>query len=279
MPKTVCVANMREGVGKTTLSVNLAWCAVLRGSKTLVVDLDPQADASAYLMGAQSYLKHIDFQGLTVYDIFEESSPDRDPHRANPSAMTVICRQVAIPWGAKKAIHVIPSQPELSYTLNDPGQKAELLSTFLKIEAAKYDLIIIDTPPMYSMATEAAYLASDYVLIPVKPEHRSSIGFNLLKYSISSFKENHTDHQLDVVGIVLMNVDESLPAYNITRSETVDWARGEGYPLLDQQVHFSRAYFKEEAEGGQIFGKSYSRWDVATEFKSLGTKVLTTIGL
>ena len=79
MYKGLCVINMKGGVGKTTVAVNLALDAADRGLTTLVVDLDPQFNASVYLMGERAYQSHLRSGGLTVFDIFEQHSPLRDP--------------------------------------------------------------------------------------------------------------------------------------------------------------------------------------------------------
>jgi len=279
MPKNICVINMKGGVGKTTLAVNLAWYGALRGYRSLVVDLDPQFNASVYLMGPRSYRNYIQGGGLSTFDIFEEHSPARDPQRPKPSAVTAIYTQLSRPWGATNDIHLIPSQLELAYTLKNPGQKAHLLATFLQREASDYDLIVVDPPPTDSMATEAAYLACNYVVVPVKPEYLSSVGFPLLQRSVSAFKQSYPGHQLDVVGVVLMNVDESQPEYAKARTDTVNWAQSAGYPFLDIQIHFSRSYLKGARYGNPIFQTSYARWHVAEEFKHLAHEVLTRIGL
>lgn len=279
MPKTVCVINMKGGVGKTTLAVNLAWYSALRGHKTLVVDLDPQFNASVYLMGPTPYLDWIKSKGLTTFDIFEESSPARDPQLPKVSKSTAIYQNVTKPWGATGVIHVIPSRLELAYTLKNPGQKAHLLSTFLQNEASDYELVVVDPPPTDSMATEAAYLASNYVLVPVKPEYLSSVGFPLLDRSIYSFKQGYPSHQLEVVGVVLMNVDLLQPEYQKAKDDIKNWAESKGYLLFDDEIHFSRSYLKGARFGNPIFKTNYARWYVAEEFKKLAAGVLSRIGL
>src|ERR1700732_5492031 len=76
MPVSVSLINMKGGVGKTTLAFNLAWFASYkRKKKVLVVDLDPQANASQYLMGARNYLAHIRSNKGTIVDILEQFTP------------------------------------------------------------------------------------------------------------------------------------------------------------------------------------------------------------
>lgn len=279
MQKSLCVLNMKGGVGKTTLAVNLAWYCARKKLKALVVDLDPQFNASAYLMGPTPYLDYIKSKGLTSFDIFEEFSPARDPQLPKVSKSTTIYQKLPKTWGGPGIIHVIPSRLELAYTLKNPGQKAHLLSTFLQNEASDYDVIIVDPPPTDSMATEAAYLACNYVLVPVKPEYLSSVGFPLLDRSMSSFKQGYPNHRLDVVGIVLTNVDKTQPEYLKAKQDTRNWASSKGYPFLDHEIHFSRSYLKGARFGSPIFQTSYAHWNVAEEFMSLASEVLNGLGL
>ena len=147
MYKGLCVLNMKGGVGKTTVAVNLGWAAAAAGLKCLVVDLDPQFNASVYLMGTGAYENHITSGGLTVFDIFEEHTPMRDPQRARPSGDNVIYTSVRASYRYKGEVHVIPSQLELAMTLKNPSGKSHLLSTFLSQHASNYDLVIVDPPP------------------------------------------------------------------------------------------------------------------------------------
>src|SRR5262245_22631253 len=74
----VCVSliNMKGGVGKTTLASQIAWHAVMKmDKKVLLIDLDPQANASQSVMSPQTWVKYLDDGGLTVADIFEQFTP------------------------------------------------------------------------------------------------------------------------------------------------------------------------------------------------------------
>jgi len=279
MYKGLCVINMKGGVGKTTVAVNVAWRASQRGYRSLVVDLDPQFNSSVYLMGERPYVAHIQSGGLTIFDIFEQFSPMRDPQRPRPDASNTIYTRVRQPWGARAALHVIPSQLEFAATLKNPSGKAHLLATFLSKEATDYDLVVIDPPPTDSMATEAAYLASNYVLVPVKPEFLSSIGFPLLDRSVSNFRQQYPTHPLDMVGVFLENVDSSQPEYLLSKNATIDFANAHSWPFLDHEIRFSRSYQRGSRTGSPIFDTRYARWYVAAEFSRLADDVLGRMGL
>lgn len=133
MPVAVSMINMKGGVGKTTLAFNLAWFASFRrAKKVLVIDLDPQSNASQYLMGAKDYLNHIRANRGTVVDILEQFTP---PMRGRPSpssvkASDVITKVKKISNGGE--IDLIPSRLELAWTLKILLQKIICWQNFLR---------------------------------------------------------------------------------------------------------------------------------------------------
>ena len=277
MYKGLCVINMKGGVGKTTVAVNLGWEAAEGGLKCLVVDLDPQFNASVYLMGENAYERDIiENRGLTVFDIFEQHTPMRDPQRSLPTGENTI-RSVRAHGNGK--LDVIASQLELAMTLKQPAGKAHLLSTFLTQHASDYDLVVVDPPPTDSMATEAAYLATNHILIPVRPEFLSSIGFPLLGRSVESFKQQYPGHSLDVVGMFLSNVNANLPEYGKTKTATQGFAKTRGWRFLDEEIRFSQSYTRGSREATPIASTKYAQSPVRNEFRRLANDVFRHMGL
>ena len=278
MYKGLCVINMKGGVGKTTVAVNLGAEAASNGLKCLVVDLDPQFNASAYLMGADVYQEHVmRNRGLTVFDIFEQHTPMRDPQRPLPTARNVI-RQVSPRQGGGR-LDVIPSQLELAETLKNPGNKAHLLATFLSQHASDYDLVIVDPPPTDSMATAAAYLATNYVLIPVRPEFLSSVGFPLLGRSVERFKREYPSHALEIVGMFLSNVNRGLPEYAKTKSDTQEFAGSQNWRFLNREIRFSQSYTRGSREGTAIANTTQAWSEVKNEFSRFADDVFRLMGI
>lgn len=278
MYKGLCVINMKGGVGKTTVAVNLGWEAAERGLKTLVVDLDPQFNASVYLMGERAYnVDVIENRGLTVFDIFEQHTSMRDPQRPLPTEKNVVRQVSRHEHGGR--LDVIPSQLEFAESLKNPSEKSHLLSTFLSQRASDYDLVIVDPPPTDSMATAAAYLATNYVLIPVRPEFLSSVGFRLLGRSIDSFKRQYPSHSLDVVGMFLSNVNSRLPEYEKTKTTTREFAISQNWRFLRNEIRFSQSYTRGSREGRSIADTQYARRNVINEFSELSGDVFSLMGL
>ncbi len=146
----VCVSmiNMKGGVGKTTLASQIAWYATLRlDKKVLLVDLDPQANASQSVMSPQGYVSYLNGGGLTVADIFEQFTPtgtaSGSPKKLDP--LKAIFNRATYDDGS--LLDIVPSRLELSWTLRNPTGKETLLPRFVAKVEGKYDLIIIDCSP------------------------------------------------------------------------------------------------------------------------------------
>ena len=280
----LCVINMKGGVGKTTVAVNLALEAADRGLRTLLVDLDPQFNSSVYLMGERAYERYMKSGGLTVFDIFEQHSPLRDPQKPNPSADTVIYRTIGRYWATGEDtgwVHIVPSQLELASTLKNPAGKAHLVSSFLQQHATDYDFVIVDPPPTDSMATDAAYLATNHVLVPVRPEFLSSIGFPLLARSVTSFRNQYPDHPLEVVGVFLDNVSNkgNPKEYRLTKEATQRFADAQGWRFLDHELRHSRSYVRSSREGTPISRTPHANYHVKGEFRRFADDVFDSMEL
>lgn len=186
MGKVISIANQKGGVGKTTTSVNLSSALAKRGKKILLIDADPQGNATS-AVGLDKDVTH------SLYDvIINEVEIDN----------TVQTTEV-------KNLEVCPSN------INLAGAEVELVSmmsreTKLKerLETAKthYDYIIIDCPPSLGLITLNAFTASDSVLIPVQCEYFALEGLGQLINTINLVKK-HLNKNLQIDGAVLTMYD------------------------------------------------------------------------
>ena len=284
MAVSVSLINMKGGVGKTTLATNLAQHAArIAGLRVLLIDLDPQSNASQYVLGRTEYKAHLD-QGLpTVYNVFEQFTPagggNMSPTALEPQA---VIRKVWPPsWArsVKGSVDLVPSRLELFWTLRNPTGKEHLLARFVSKISAFYDLILIDCAPTESILTTAAYRSSRYVVIPVKPEYLASIGLPLLVRSLELFKQSYEDQEIDIAGIVFNDYDPSDSEHGRSRKEVEDYARKQGWYVFENYLRNSRTYARSARERTPIFETSWVRGTTRAEFELVADEFRRRVGL
>lgn len=273
MAKVVSLINMKGGVGKSTLTVNLAWHLAAYGEwneRVLVVDLDPQFNASQYLMGVAEYQNMLKRGAQTVWNVFEQNT--RTPGAIKSQIDTNLLIQNIISYREGARIDLIPSRLELAFSLKNPGQKERQLSRLLNTLKNDYDLILIDCAPTESILTTAAYLSSDYLLVPVKPEYLSSIGLPLLVNSMHDFRQEYEDHALELAGVVFNATTEYSPEERLSKQNVRGIARSNNWHIFKAEVPYSRSYPKGAREGQPIFRTSYSRNNQVNRFDAFATE-------
>jgi chromosome partitioning protein len=280
----VCVSmiNMKGGVGKTTLASQIAWHAARElNKKVLLVDLDPQANASQSVMSPRAYVSYLDRGGLTVADIFEEFTPTGTaagtPRKLDP--LKAIHSRVDYKDGS--LLHIVPSRLELSWTLRNPTGKETLLARFISKVESGYDLIIIDCSPTDSILTDAAYHCSRYVLVPIRAEFLASIGFPLLDRSLKAFKIRHEDKVIEVCGLVFndFNRGDVKKENRLARKDVMDKAATYGWYVFQNDIPHSDSYFKAARDGMPISNTKGAQYKVKTEFTAFAGEFFPRIGL
>jgi len=270
MAKKVALINMKGGVGKSTLTVNLAWhfaAKVLWDKKVLVVDLDPQFNASQYLLGVTEYEKILQKNIPTVWDIFEQLTHTPGGKKPKPLDPDSVVYNVVTYYDGSR-IDLIPSRLELAYSLRNPTQKEQLLPKFISKVEGNYDLILLDCAPTESLLTTAAYLSSNLILVPVKPEYLSSIGLPLLVRSLDEFADHYEDHQLELAGVVFNGAFDYAPEEVRSKKDVRALAKEKGWYVFKGEVPYSRSFPKGAREGKPIFRTSYARTSIAAKMGS-----------
>ena len=186
MARIIAVTNQKGGVGKTTTSINLSACLAAKKKKVLLVDIDPQGNATSGL-GVGGKKKH------TVYDVLI----------GNGRAGEAI---VATGHGR---LDLIPTAIELAgaeIELVDMEKREQLLKNALDEVRADYDYILIDCPPSLSLLTINALTAADSVLIPIQCEYYALEGVTSLMNTVNRIKHTVNPH-LEIEGILLTMLD------------------------------------------------------------------------
>lgn len=281
MTVTVSLVNMKGGVGKSTLAANLGWyCTYRKSKRVLLVDLDPQFNLSQYVLRPDRYEELIRDGEKTVLHVFEQLTPvavSGSPRlELAPSDVTV---NVVLPWASNtRKLDLLPSQLELAWTLKNPHDKEQLLKDYLDRVKPDYDLIVIDCAPTESMLTSAAYLASDYILVPVRPEFLSTIGLPLLVRSLEEFRMRHKEKEIELLGIVFNAAGEKAE-HGRSRDYVTKVAADNGWYVFTNEVTFSDSYAKGSRLGRPIFQTDYARGRKIQDFANVAEEFCARVGL
>ena len=281
MAVVISLINMKGGVGKTTIASQLAQESAADGLRVLAIDLDPQSNLSHSIMGPEAYVRHVRANGPTVVQILEDYIPaggdSGGPRRIDVN--DIILQGVG--YGRNSTLDLIASRLELSRTLKNPTGKERRLARGIAQVGDRYDLVVIDCAPTESILTDAAYFASRFVIVPVKPEFMATIGLPLLARSIREFGLENEDHELDIAGLVLN--DQSEYANNTEKTRAIKEVRtvaGEyGWPMFDYRIPYSRSYAKAARYGLPLSETSGARWNRIEGFRNLKDEILAAVGV
>jgi chromosome partitioning protein len=187
MPKIVAICNQKGGVGKTSTAVSLASALALQGIKTLLIDLDPQGNASSGVGIDKSKVER------SVYHALLENAPV-----AEILSNTVV-----------ENLSIIPANPDLAGTevelVSELGREGRLRKTLGSLDQS-YQAVIIDCPPSFGLLTINALTAAHSVIIPIQCEYYALEGLSQLVKTITMIKDN-LNPSLDIEGIVMTMAD------------------------------------------------------------------------
>lgn len=285
---TVSLINMKGGVGKTTIALQLAHAAYMDDLKVLAVDLDPQSNLSQSLMGGRGYVNHLKENRPTIVQVFDEYVPAGGPF-GSPRPIdvnSVIVKEAEFrkywwPNRPNSTLDLIPSRLELSRSLKNPTGKERRLAKALAQISDRYDLILIDCAPTESILTDAAYFASRWVIVPVKPEFLATIGLPLLARSIKEFQIENDDHDIEIAGLVF-NRSSSYsegPEGRTSINEVREQAQIHDWHIFENQIKYSASYARSGREGNPLRFTSYARQDVVAGFERLKNEVFAKLDI
>lgn len=190
MPNAViAVANQKGGVGKTTTSVNLAACLAAVGKRVLLLDFDPQANATSGL-------------GL-------EKTEGASAYRALLGEGSLLDK---VKQTAFDRLEIVPSETdlcgaeiELSRLENHLGRLQQALQPIR--EAQRHDLVVIDCPPALGVLTLNVFAAADYLMVPLQCEYYALEGVSMITRLLEQLRATGVNSRLELLGVVMTMFD------------------------------------------------------------------------
>ena len=221
MGKVISVANQKGGVGKTTTTVNLSTILAKKGKKVLLIDIDPQGNATSGL----GITKEVE---LSVYDVL-----------VGDTEINETIQETAI-----KNLKVCPSNISLAgaeVQLVSMMSREQRLKAKLDIIKNDFDYILIDCPPSLGLITLNAFTASDTVLIPVQCEYFALEGLGQLLNTVNLVKK-HLNKNLEIEGALLTMYDARTNLSNQVVKEVKKYFENKVYKtVIPRNVRLSEA--------------------------------------
>ena len=271
--KTVSVINYKGGVGKTTLTANLAAELARRGQRILLIDMDPQASLTFSFVKPEEWEAQL-ANSRTVKNWFDSHS------QGKPVSLQALVFQPPVSKKVPKGrldliashLGLINVDLELATELGGASLK-QAKHNYLKVHRRlaegiaglpenEYDLVVIDCPPNFNIATKNAIVASDFVLIPAKPDYLSTLGIDYLQRSLRELVHDYNDYaELDqgsdesrispkILGVVFTMVQEYAGEPISAIRPFIAQTKKLQMPVFDTYVKENKTVFAEAPQYG-----------------------------
>jgi chromosome partitioning protein len=220
----IAIANQKGGVGKTTTAINLVACLAEQGRKVLLIDLDPQANATSGLGVSPQ-------KGASAYDVMLGDGVLADKIRSTPM----------------EGLSLVPSEVDLAGAEVDIARSERYLHRFREALAPlltlnHYDFIFVDCPPSLGILTMNALAAVNSILVPIQCEYYALEGLSMIHRLIQQLRQSGVNPGLEMEGIVMtMHDGRTNLAQQVVREVRVHFAAQAFETLIPRSVRLSEA--------------------------------------
>ena len=238
--RTRVVFNQKGGVGKSSITVNLAAISAHQGLKTLLIDLDPQANSSQYVLGDDAtYSSDKPALEPNIENYFEDVLGNQQSKGLLGNAIGSILKSRSkglesyVHQSSFKHLDVIPASPTLGALAHALESKHKIykLRDALQQLSGHYDRVFIDTPPAFNFFTLSALIAANRVLIPFDCDVFSKRALQTLIENVIETQDDHNDGmEIDGIVVTPFQAQARLPR------EVVQQLKDEGLPVLDSML-------------------------------------------
>lgn len=254
MSRIIAIANQKGGVGKTTTAINLGACLAVAEHRTLIIDIDPQGNATSGLG-----LQRADIEA-SIYDVLIDGVP----------LSGVIRRRVHFEY-----LDLVPSSRDLvgaEVELVDRPERERVLGRMLQEVREDYDFILVDCPPSLGLLTLNTLTAADSVLIPIQCEFYALEGLSQLLNTVRLVQRN-LNPSLQIEGVLLTMYDQRL---NLSRQ-----VAEEAHEYFGDRVFRTTVPRNVRLAEAPSFGKPIVLYDVmsagAKSYLSLAKELITRV--
>ena len=213
----VAFVNFKGGVAKTITSVNFAAMLADRGKKVLLIDLDPQSNASLWLLGESRFPRRSEEPEKTVYQLFLDRLPDHDRRFRFNNAVVRAVAQDSHGHSVTPNLDLLPNtyhSIDLERKLMTEQGVIDILKLQLEDVAEQYDFIVYDCAPNLYLTTTNVLLFSNFYVVPVYPDFFSRAGLTILCREVKRIWDRHerfSDDDLELCGVIITRIKENAP--------------------------------------------------------------------
>jgi chromosome partitioning protein len=306
--RTLSVINYKGGVGKTTITANLASELAFRGHSVLAVDLDPQANLTFSFVSVDDWERNYE-RSMTIknwYDAFIDDDSDNLDLSSLIVTPPTIGRIMSSGQHGKldlicSHLGLINVDLELAAKLAG-GSLRQIRNNYLRVHTRlkqgldmlnnSYDFVIVDCPPNFNVVTKNALVASDHYIVPTKPDFLSTLGVDTLKKHIADLAADYNRNAQDsgdsrwspvvnnLLGVVFTMVSyrnkEPIPSIQ-AQKQYIELIQRHN-PTFTQMIRENKTLYADAPENGvpvvirRVSGKTYN--EVQDELENLTTELL-----